>query len=419
MLRVSRALQSAGAKGSWASVPMGPPDAILGLTQAFLKDTFPQKVNLGVGAYRNDQGKPVVLDCVRKAADQLHREDLNREYSAIDGDAKFRALTADLAFDKAGGVIQDQRVATAQTLSGTGALRLAADFLSKFYKFPTKDKQVFLPTPTWGNHGKIFEAAGLTPNGYAYYDPSNFGLNFGGMQEAIDNMPEGSVVVLHACAHNPTGVDPSPEQWRDLAKLTAERNHVVLFDMAYQGFASGDFDHDAYAVRHFVDQGINPLLCQSFAKNMGLYGERVGMCSVVTANQQEANAVSSQLKIIIRPGYSSPPINGARIATQVMGNDSLRAEWKEQVVQMATRMRAMRESLVAALAQAGSTRDWSHLTDQIGMFAFTGLTPAQVDAMVNEHHIYLTQDGRVSIAGITPTNVDYIAQSIHKVTQDS
>uniref|UniRef100_A0A5F9DTB2 Aspartate aminotransferase n=1 Tax=Oryctolagus cuniculus TaxID=9986 RepID=A0A5F9DTB2_RABIT len=365
------AAASARASSWWAHVEMGPPDPILGVTEAYKRDTNSKKMNLGVGAYRDDNGKPYVLPSVRKFV-------------------------------------------TVQTISGTGALRIGASFLQRFFKF---SRDVFLPKPSWGNHTPIFRDAGMQLQSYRYYDPKTCGFDFTGALEDISKIPEQSVLLLHACAHNPTGVDPRPEQWKEIATVVKKRNLFAFFDMAYQGFASGDGDKDAWAVRHFIEQGINVCLCQSYAKNMGLYGERVGAFTVICKDADEAKRVESQLKILIRPMYSNPPIHGARIASTILTSPDLRKQWLQEVKGMADRIIGMRTQLVSNLKKEGSTHSWQHITDQIGMFCFTGLKPEQVERLTKEFSIYMTKDGRISVAGVTSGNVGYLAHAIHQVTK--
>nr|KAF6409954.1 glutamic-oxaloacetic transaminase 2 [Rousettus aegyptiacus] len=365
------AAASARASSWWAHVEMGPPDPILGVTEAYKRDTNSKKMNLGVGAYRDDNGKPYVLPSIRKYV-------------------------------------------TVQTISGTGALRIGANFLQKFFKF---SRDVFLPKPSWGNHTPIFRDAGLQLQGYRYYDPKTCGFDFTGAMEDISKMPQQSVLLLHACAHNPTGVDPRPEQWKEIAAVVKKNNLFAFFDMAYQGFASGDGNKDAWAVRHFIEQGINICLCQSYAKNMGLYGERVGAFTVICKDADEAKRVESQLKILIRPMYSNPPLNGARIASTILNSPDLRKQWLQEVKGMADRIIGMRTQLVSNLKKEGSSHNWQHITDQIGMFCFTGLKPEQVERLTKEFSIYMTKDGRISMAGVTSGNVGYLAHAIHQVTK--
>ncbi|KAJ8003211.1 hypothetical protein DPEC_G00167050 [Dallia pectoralis] len=405
---------SVRASSWWSEVQMGPPDPILGVSEAYKRDTNSKKINLGVGAYRDDQGKPFVLSCVRKAEAQLAAKKLDKEYLPIGGLGDFNKACAKLALGDDSEVIKSGRNITVQTISGTGSLRVGASFLSRFH---TEARDVYLPKPSWGNHTPIFRDAGMQLKAYSYYDPKTCGFDFQGALNDISKIPAKSVIMLHACAHNPTGVDPRPEQWKEIAELVKKRNLLPFFDMAYQGFASGDIDRDAWAVRHFIEQGHNILLSQSFAKNMGLYGERVGGFTVVCKDTEEAKRVESQLKILIRPVYSNPPMNGARIAATILNTPDLYKEWLGEVHGMANRIITMRELLVANLKKEGSTRNWQHVIDQIGMFCFTGLKPEQVERLTKEFSVYMTKDGRISMAGVTSGNVGYLAQGIHTVTK--
>jgi len=303
---------------------------------------------------------------------------------------------------------------TVQGISGTGSLRIGAEYVAKWWP---GNRTIYLPKPSWGNHTPIFKFAGVNVAGYTYYDPATCGLNFEGAMADISAIPEGSMILLHACAHNPTGVDPSPEQWKEMSAVIKARKLLPYFDMAYQGFASGDVDRDAFAVRLFIEDGHDVLLAQSFAKNMGLYGERAGAFTVVCADKEEAARVESQIKIIVRPLYSNPPRHGARIAAEVMTNPELRAEWLVDVKTMADRIITMRTQLREGLANNGSSRNWQHITDQIGMFCFTGMTPEQVAAITKDYSVYLTKDGRISMAGISSKNVGYLAEAMHAVTK--
>lgn len=398
----------------WSNVEMGPPDAILGVTEAFKKDTNPKKMNLGVGAYRDDAGQPFVLPSVLKAEQKIMAARLNKEYAPIGGEAEFCKEAAKLAFGENSNVITEGRNVTLQGISGTGSLRIGAEFVSKWWP---GNKTIYLPKPSWGNHTPIFKFSGMNVAGYTYYDPSTCGLNFAGAMEDISAIPEGSVILLHACAHNPTGVDPTPEQWKELSAIVKAKKLLPFFDMAYQGFASGDVDRDAQSLRQFIDDGHNVVLAQSFAKNMGLYGERAGAFTVVCQDKEEAARVESQMKIIVRPLYSNPPRHGARIAAEVMTDKDLRAEWLQDVKGMADRIITMRTQLKEGLAKNGSTRNWQHITDQIGMFCFTGMTPSQVEAITKDFSVYLTKDGRISMAGISSKNVEYLAEAMHAVTK--
>jgi len=398
----------------WSGVEMGPPDAILGVSEAFKKDSSPKKMNLGVGAYRDDNGQPFVLPSVRKAEKLIMDRELNKEYAPIGGEGDFCKESAKLAFGNDSSVVKDGRNVTIQGISGTGSLRVGTSFLSKW--FPG-NKVVYLPKPSWGNHTPIVKHSGIDVGAYRYYDAATCGLDFAGAMEDISKIPEGSIIMLHACAHNPTGVDPTPEQWKEMSAVIMARKLLPFFDMAYQGFASGDVDKDAFAVRQFLDDGHNILLSQSYSKNMGLYGERTGAFTVVCADKDEAARVESQIKIIVRPLYSNPPRHGARIVTEILSNPEIRPEWLVDVKTMADRIITMRTKLKDGLAREGSIKNWQHITDQIGMFCFTGMTPDQVAKITKDFSVYLTKDGRISVAGISSSNVDYLAHAMHAVTK--
>nr|CAD7440651.1 unnamed protein product [Timema bartmani] len=397
----------------WSHVEMGPPDAILGVTEAYKRDTNPKKINLGVGAYRDDNGKPFVLPSVKKAEDKLRAKGLDHEYAPIGGSAEFCNLSINLALGDGSEIVKNGLNATLQGISGTGSLRIGGAFLAQF--FPG-NKEVYLPTPSWGNHTPIFKHSGLAVKQYRYYDPKTCGFDFQGSLQDIAKIPERSIILFHACAHNPTGVDPNPEQWAEISHVVKQKNLFPFFDMAYQGFASGDVAKDAFAVRHFVKEGHEMVLTQSYAKNMGLYGERAGAFSLIAGSKDEAQKTMSQLKIIVRPMYSNPPIHGARIVTEILSDAALKAELTD-VKGMADRIISVRAKLRDNLKKEGSQRDWSHITNQIGMFCFTGLNPQQSEKVTKDFSVYLTKDGRISMAGVTSKNVEYLAHAIHEVTK--
>lgn len=417
LLRNSTTFESFIAKRAsswWGAVQMGPPDVILGVTEAYKKDANPKKINLGVGAYRDDNGKPFVLPSVKKASQRLVEKSLDHEYSPIGGTAEFCKNSILLALGEDSQHVANGTNATVQAISGTGALRIGGAFLASF--FPGA-KDIYLPTPSWGNHGPIFRHSGLNVKAYRYYQPSSCGFDFQGALEDLSKIPERSIVLLHACAHNPTGVDPKPEQWAEMSAVIKKRNLFPFFDMAYQGFASGDVNKDAFAVRAFLKDGHQIALAQSYAKNMGLYGERAGAFSLVCADKDEADRTMSQIKIIIRPMYSNPPIHGARLVSEILSDAPLRKEWLADVKLMADRIISVRSTLQSNLKNLGSSRNWQHITDQIGMFCFTGMDQKQCERLTKEFSVYLTKDGRISMAGVTSKNVDYLAQAIHAVTK--
>ncbi|EMD41819.1 hypothetical protein CERSUDRAFT_128978 [Gelatoporia subvermispora B] len=406
-------LRAAGVS-TWSNVPAGPPDPILGVTEAFLRDKDPRKINLGVGAYRDENGKPYVLTSVKKAEESLTADKLDKEYLPIAGLPSFTQAAAKLAYGADHQLVQTGSIAVVQSISGTGALRIGGAFLARFYPH---SKTIYLPVPSWGNHTPIFRDSGLEVKGYRYFDKSTVGLDFAGMKEDLKNMPEKSIVLLHACAHNPTGVDPTPEQWIEISDIIREKGHFPFFDMAYQGFASGSTVRDAFAVRHFVAAGHEIALSQSFAKNMGLYGERVGAFSLVAADPEQKARIESQLKIVIRPMYSNPPLHGARIAGTILNRPELYAEWEQEVKGMADRIISMRDRLHDNLVRLQTPGEWEHIKRQIGMFSFTGLTQPQTKVLAEKAHIYMTADGRISMAGLNGGNIDYFSESVSKAVK--
>ncbi|RSH81298.1 aspartate transaminase aat1 [Apiotrichum porosum] len=382
----------------WSKVPQGPADPILGVTDAFKRDPSKSKINVGVGAYRDENGKPYVLDSVRKAEDIIHTQ-------------QFLSLASKLAYGADSKPLKENRVAVVQSISGTGALRIGMEFCSQFYP---GNKTLYLPNPTWGAHPAIADKAGLEVKRYRYFKKETLGLDFDGMKEDLTTAPEGSIILLHACAQNPTGIDLTQAQWRELSDLVKSKRHLAFFDMAYQGFASGDVDRDAFALRYFVEQGHEIMLCQSFAKNLGLYGERAGTFSMVTASPEEKERVLSQLKRVIRPLYSSPPLHPAQLVATILGSPALYTEWLGEVKKMADRIIAMRARLYDILLELQTPGNWDHIKSQIGMFSFTGLTPEQVAALAEYAHIYMTTDGRISMAGLNEHNIRYFAESMSK-----
>ncbi|XP_015953604.1 aspartate aminotransferase, mitochondrial [Arachis duranensis] len=415
LLRRSSVVAGARFMSSWfRSIEPAPKDPILGVTEAFLADQSPNKVNIGVGAYRDDNGKPVVLECVREAERRIAGSQF-MEYLPIGGSIKMVEESLKLAYGENSEFIKDKRIGAVQALSGTGACRLFAAFQHRFHP----NSQIYIPVPTWANHHNIWRDAGVPMKTFRYYHPETRGLDFSGLMEDIKNAPDGSFFLLHACAHNPTGVDPSEEQWREISSLIKIKGHFPFFDMAYQGFASGDPERDAKAIRIFLEDGHLIGLAQSYAKNMGLYGQRVGCLSVLCEDEKQAVAVKSQLQLLARPMYSNPPVHGALIVSTVLGDPKLKNLWLKEVKVMADRIIGMRATLRENLEKLGSPLPWQHITNQIGMFCYSGLTPEQVDRMTNEFHIYMTRNGRISMAGLNTGNVGYVANAIHEVTKSA
>ncbi|EAU93028.2 aspartate Aminotransferase [Coprinopsis cinerea okayama7 len=395
---------------AWANVPAGPPDPILGITEAFKADKDPRKINLGVGAYRDEHGKPYILQTVKKAEEIVASQNPDKEYLGITGLPEFTARATLLAYGAESTPLQQGTISSTQSISGTGALRIGGAFLARHYPH---SKVIYLPTPTWGNHIPLFRDSGLEVRGYRYFDKTNVSLDFEGLKADLLAAPDHAIVLLHACAHNPTGIDPTPEQWAVISDIVKEKKLFPFFDMAYQGFASGNTARDAFALRHFVAQGHQVAVAQSFAKNMGLYGERTGNFSLTVADPEEKARVDSQLKIIIRPMYSNPPAHGARIANAILGDPTLYAQWEAEVKGMADRIISMREKVYNLLTHDLKTPgEWGHIKSQIGMFSYTGLQPAQTKALAEKAHVYMTADGRISMAGLNGGNVEYFAQSV-------
>ncbi|CAI9092636.1 OLC1v1027936C1 [Oldenlandia corymbosa var. corymbosa] len=406
------------------NITMAPPDPILGVSEAFKADTHEMKLNLGVGAYRTEDLQPYVLNVVKKAENLMLERGDNKEYLPIEGLAAFNKVTAELLFGTDNQIILQKKkrksvidvcvfcslkVATIQGLSGTGSLRLAAALIERY--FP--GAKVLISSPTWGNHKNIFNDARVQWSEYRYYDPNTVGLDFNGMIADIKAAPDGSFILLHGCAHNPTGIDPTPEQWEIIADVIQEKNHIPFFDVAYQGFASGSLDTDASSVRLFAARGMELLVAQSYSKNLGLYAERIGAINVVCSTADAATRVKSQLKRLARPMYSNPPVHGARIVANVVGNPELFSEWKDEMEMMAGRIKSVRQKLYSSLCTKEKTgKDWSFILKQIGMFSFTGLNKAQSDNMTNKWHVYMTKDGRISLAGLSSAKCEYLADAI-------
>lgn len=395
-----------------SSVTTGPPIEVFALNKAYLDDTNGNKVNLGVGAYRTDEGKPWVLPIVRKTEQAMAGDEtLNHEYLPVLGLESFSSAATKMLLGDNAKSIAEGRAFGIQTLSGTGSLRVGAEFLCRILKYKT----FYYSSPTWENHHLVFVNSGFAePRSYRYWDANTRGLDLAGMLEDLRQAPEDSVVILHACAHNPTGVDPTPDQWKQIADVIQEKKLFPYFDSAYQGFASGDLEKDAFAVRYFEQRGFEFVCSQSFAKNFGLYNERVGNLTVVVNDLKTVAPVKSQITLLIRGMYSNPPNHGGRIVSTVLNNPELYAEWKQCIKTMADRIISMRQGLKERLQKLGTPGNWDHITQQIGMFSFTGLNPKQVETLVTEYHIYLLKSGRINMCGLTTKNIDYVANAIHE-----
>ncbi|XP_031477675.1 aspartate aminotransferase, mitochondrial-like [Nymphaea colorata] len=396
----------------WDGVKPAAKDPIFAITEAFLADDCPSKINLGVGTYRDEKGRPVILECVRRAEAKIGGVQ-TMEYLPIGGDPKLVQETIKLAYGENSDAVKENRVAGIQALSGTGSCRLFAEFQRRF----RPESPMYLPIPTWSNHHNIWRDAHVTQRTFHYYHHQSKGLDFGKLMEDVKNAPDSSFFLFHACAHNPTGVDPSEEQWKEISHLFKVKKHFPFFDVAYQGFASGDPEKDARAIRIFLEDGHKIACAHSFSKIMGLYGLRVGCLSIVCKDAEQSAAVKSQLQQIARPIYSNPPVHGALLVYTILTDPDLRSLWLAELKVMVSRINVMRNLLRKSIENFGSLHNWEHITNQIGMFCYTGLSPEQVDRLVNEFHIYMTRSGRISMAGITPASVDYLAKAIHEVTK--
>jgi len=399
----------------FANVQLCPPDAVFGLNAEYLADTSPDKVNLGIGAYRTNEGKPYVMPVVTKVEEMMAADrTLNHEYLPIDGLQAFCEGATKLILGRECSAITENRVCAVQGISGTGSGRLVFEFTKRHHSVKT----AYVSKPTWGNHKGMLKHAGYEDvREYRYYDPATKGLDIAGMLADLNEAPQGSLVLLHGCAHNPSGVDASHEEWQQIMSVCKNKKLFTVLDVAYQGFVSGDPDTDAWAVRNFVEHGMEVVIFQSFAKNFGLYNERCGNVVFVCANSTIAMNVKSQLKAIVRPMYSNPPNHGARIVATVLNNDILLNEWKEQLQSMADRINNARHSLYEALKLLETPGDWSHIINQKGMFTFTGLNPTQVLALKEKHHIYMLGNGRISMCGINTTNLDHVSKAICSVVK--
>jgi aromatic-amino-acid transaminase len=394
----------------FSAVEMAPRDPILGLNEAFIADARPTKVNLGVGVYFNEEGKIPLLRAVREAEKARLEAASPRGYLPIEGIAAYDQAVQKLLLGATSPLIEEGKVVTAQALGGTGALKIGADYLKRLLP----DTQVFISDPSWENHRALFEAAGFKVNNYPYYDAATHGVNFSGMLTALNSMPARTIVVLHACCHNPTGVDLSNEQWKQIVATVKARDLVPFLDMAYQGFGD-NIESDGSAVRIFANAGISCLVSSSFSKSFSLYGERVGALSIITASKDETAKVLSQLKRVIRTNYSNPPTHGGTIVAAVLNSPELRAIWETELGEMRDRIKLMRNLLVSRLKAAGIERDFSFVNAQRGMFTYSGLTAEQVDKLRNEFGIYAVGTGRICVAALNTKNIDYVADAIAKV----
>jgi len=394
----------------FSSVEMAPKDPILGLTETFLADQRPEKVNLGVGVYYDNQGKLPLLRAVKRAEEARVAKGLPRGYQPIDGPAAYNKAVQALLFGKASPVLASGRVVTIDALGGTGGLRVGAEYLRRL----CPDSRVAISDPTWENHRGVFESAGFTVQSYTYYDPQRHGLDFGGMVQSLKGMPERTIVLLHACCHNPTGVDLNLQQSEQVVALCKAKQFIPFLDLAYQGFGDG-IDEDAAAVRLFVESEMPFLVASSFSKSFSLYGERVGALSLITADADEAARVLSQIKRVIRTNYSNPPTHGGGIVSDVLNSPELRALWEQELGEMRDRIRQMRAAFTEKLKALGTKQDFSFVTKQRGMFSFSGLSTQQVDRLREEYAIYAISTGRICVAALNSNNIDRVVRAVASV----
>ncbi|BCN38850.1 aminotransferase [Alicycliphilus denitrificans] len=394
----------------FSAVEMAPRDPILGLNEQFAADTNPAKVNLGVGVYFDDNGKLPLLQCVQAAEKAMMDKPTARGYLPIDGIAAYDNAVKALVFGADSDVVKSGRVATVQAIGGTGGLKIGADFLKKV----SPDAKVLISDPSWENHRAIFTNAGFEVGSYRYYDAATRSVNFDGMLADLQAAAPGTIVVLHACCHNPTGYDITPAQWDKVIEVVKARGLVAFLDMAYQGFGHG-IAEDGAVIGKFVAAGLNIFVSTSFSKSFSLYGERVGALSVVANDKDEAARVLSQLKIVIRTNYSNPPTHGGAVVAAVLNDPELRALWEKELGEMRVRIKAMRQKLVDGLKAAGVKQDMGFITTQIGMFSYSGLTKDQMVRLRSEFGVYGTDTGRMCVAALNSKNIDYVCQSIAKV----
>lgn len=394
----------------FASLKASPADPILGLLAKYHQDTNPKKIDLGVGVYKNEAGETTVLNCVKKAEQHRTDTETSKVYLGPTGSTLFNDEMSKLIFGENHKVLNEHRARTVSTPGGTGALRVAAEFIKSCKAGAT----IWVSNPTWANHTGLFEAAGLTVKVYPYYDYENKNLDFDGMLAALKQVSADDAVLLHACCHNPSGMDLNNEQWQQVAEVAKSIGFTPVIDMAYQGFGQG-LDEDAYGLRLMAESVKEMVVCSSCSKNFGLYRERIGACTVIGATSLQADIAYSVVLAVVRVIYSMPPAHGAALVETILTSDELRAEWYIELAEMRNRINGNRQLIVDKLVENGVTRDFSFITKQAGMFSFLGITPEQVQKLQDEYSIYMVGSSRMSIAGIANSNVDYLAQSIAKV----
>ena len=393
-----------------ASVPMAPKDPILGITELYVADKNPAKVNLGVGVYYDDNGKVPLLECVRRAEEQRLKAAAPHSYLPIDGLQAYDQAVQNLIFGSDAPAIREKRVVTVQAIGGTGGLKVGADFLKQILP----DAQVWISDPSWENHRALFEGAGFKVGTYPYYDPATRGIRFEAMLAALKALPAGSIVVLHSCCHNPTGADLTQEQWRQVLEAVRAGGLVPFLDLAYPGLGDG-VEADAYAPRLFAGAMSPVFLSSSFSKSFSLYGERVGAFSLVAGNGEEAARALSNIKRVVRANYSNPPLHGGDVVARVLTTPELRTLWDQELGAMRERIKAMRKALADGIAQRVPGADWSFVMRQRGLFSYTGLTKAQVERLRNERSIYAIESGRVCVAALNSKNIGAVCDGIAAV----
>ncbi|MFW6286655.1 MAG: aromatic amino acid transaminase [Candidatus Sumerlaeota bacterium] len=391
-------------------VQAAPPDPILGLTADYKEDPNPEKVNLGVGVYKDDTGVTPIFPSVKEAEKRLLESEETKSYLPIEGDPEYGKFVRELLFGSGHEWVEGGRAVSLHTPGGTGALRLAGDFLVKILP----DTKIWLSDPTWANHNKVFSAAGLSAESYPYYDATGKSLDFDKMCEALKTVPEGDIVLLHGCCHNPTGQDPTEKQWKEIAAILARRKAVPFLDFAYQGLGDG-LEADATGLRALAEVCPEMLIASSFSKNFGLYCERVGALTCVALDTDTAKAALSQLKICARTNYSNPPAHGAMIVKTILSDKMLREQWEEEAKGVRDRINKMRDLFVETLKQKGVEEDFSFIKQQKGMFSYSGLSKAQVETLREKNSIYIVGSGRINVAGMTTGNMDFICEAIKSV----
>lgn len=395
------------------TITPAPPDAILGLTDAFKRDPNPKKINLGVGVYKDAQGRTPVLPSVKEAERRIDASETSKSYLPIEGSPEYAAATQRLLLGADHPLLASGRVVTVQAPGGTGALRVAAEFIKRFLP----DATVWISNPTWPNHPSVFQSAGLKVDSYPYFDAAHHRVDFEAMMAKLRTIPSGDVLLLHGCCHNPTGADLSVDQWREVSAVAQERSLLPLLDFAYQGFAEG-LDEDAAGVRLMAEACPESLIANSYSKNFGLYSERVGALTLVAKNVDSAEAALSHIKQVIRANYSNPPSHGAKVVETILADDGLRQQWEAEVSDMRARINSIRDLFVETLNEKGVDRDFSFIARQRGMFSFSGLTAEQVKKLRDQYAIYAVSSGRINVAGMTEANMDYLCGAIAAVLRD-